>query len=55
MLDILEPEGRARCNACGAQFMTRDWLSVCDCGSSDCSPAGGEELAIKSIELEEVL
>jgi hydrogenase nickel incorporation protein HypA/HybF len=55
MLDILEPEGRARCNLCGAQFATQDWLIACDCGSVDCLRLGGEELAIKSIELEDTL
>jgi hydrogenase nickel incorporation protein HypA/HybF len=52
-LDIIEPAGRARCNACGAEFAAPDWLAACACGSFDCTRVAGDELAIRSIELEE--
>jgi hydrogenase nickel incorporation protein HypA/HybF len=53
-LDIIEPEGRARCNDCGAEFTTPDWLAMCACGSAELTRLAGEELTIKSIELEEL-
>jgi hydrogenase nickel incorporation protein HypA/HybF len=52
-LDIVEVEGRARCNDCGAEFAVPDWLTVCPCGSPDSTRLQGEELTIRSIELEE--
>jgi hydrogenase nickel incorporation protein HypA/HybF len=52
-LDIEEIEGRARCDACGGEFPAIDLLLVCCCGSTDCRPIAGEELNVKSIELEE--
>jgi len=52
-LDIREIEGRARCNACGAEFATPELFTACACGSSDTTRLSGEELSIKSMELEE--
>jgi len=52
-LDIIEPEGRARCNRCAAEFGTPDLLTFCRCGSFELTLLAGEELAIKSIELTE--
>jgi hydrogenase nickel incorporation protein HypA/HybF len=52
-LDISEVEGRARCEACGNEFSMADLLAVCQCGSTRCRPVAGEELNLKSIELEE--
>ena len=52
-LDIVEPEGRARCDACGAEFATPDLLTFCRCGSFALTRLAGEELALKSIELAE--
>jgi hydrogenase nickel incorporation protein HypA/HybF len=53
VLDIEEPAGRARCNRRGAAFATPDLLTACACGSYDVSRLQGEELVIRSIELEE--
>lgn len=50
-LDIIEPDGHARCNACGAEFATPDLLTPCRCGSFDLTRLQGEELTVKSIEL----
>jgi hydrogenase nickel incorporation protein HypA/HybF len=50
-LDIIEPEGRARCVACGTEFAVFDLLTSCRCGSFDVERIAGEEMAIKSIEL----
>ena len=52
-LDIIEPEGRARCKACGAEFATPDLLTFCRCGSFSLTRLAGEELTIRSIEVEE--
>jgi hydrogenase nickel incorporation protein HypA/HybF len=52
-LDIVEPEGRARCDECGAEFATPDLLTYCRCGSFSLTRLQGEELTIKSIEIEE--
>src|SRR5690349_8498658 len=51
VLDIIEPEGRARCHRCGAEFPTPDLLTFCRCGSVDLTRLAGEELTIKSIEV----
>ena len=53
VLDIVEPEGRARCNDCGAEFATPQLWTQCGCGSLALTRLQGEELEIKSIELEE--
>jgi hydrogenase nickel incorporation protein HypA/HybF len=53
VLDIVEPEGRARCRGCGAEFATPDLFTACACGSFALTRLQGEELTIKSIELEE--
>ncbi|HTV90247.1 MAG TPA: hydrogenase maturation nickel metallochaperone HypA [Stellaceae bacterium] len=53
LLDIEEPAGRARCNACGAEFAMPDLLTPCACGSCDVTLFQGEELSIRSIELRE--
>jgi hydrogenase nickel incorporation protein HypA/HybF len=53
VLDIIEPEGRARCEACGAEFATPDLLTHCRCGSFALTRLQGDELTIRSIELRE--
>ena len=53
VLDIIEPEGRARCAACGVEFVTPDLFAACSCGSFALTRLQGDELTIKSIELEE--
>jgi hydrogenase nickel incorporation protein HypA/HybF len=53
-LDILEPEGRALCRACGAEFATPDLWTKCRCGTFALTRLQGEELTIKSIEIEEI-
>lgn len=52
-LAIIEPEGRARCEACGAEFTTPDLLTACECGSLAMTRLAGDELTIDSIEVEE--
>jgi hydrogenase nickel incorporation protein HypA/HybF len=51
-LDIREVEGRARCTACGAEFATPALYTPCPCGSRQSVRIAGEELNIKTMELE---
>jgi hydrogenase nickel incorporation protein HypA/HybF len=52
-LDIHEVDAEARCDVCGKEFPTPDMLSACSCGSRQFQRLRGEELNIKSIEVEE--
>lgn len=52
-LDIRHIEGRARCTACGAEFETATLYTPCSCGSRQLERLQGEELNIKTMELEE--
>ena len=52
MLEIRQIEGRARCNACGVEFITETLFAACACGSNRLTRLQGEELNIKSMELE---
>jgi hydrogenase nickel incorporation protein HypA/HybF len=52
-LAISEIVGRVRCQACGTEFQTADLLTICGCGSLQVERLAGEELNIKSIELDE--
>lgn len=52
-LEIREIDGCARCRACGAVFETPTLYTPCGCGSRAAERLSGEELNIKSIELEE--
>ena len=52
-LEIREIEGRARCCTCGAEFATTTLYAPCACGSRDIQRLAGEELKIRTMELEE--
>ena len=52
-LEIVQIEGRARCRACGAEFRALTLFAPCPCGSRSCERLSGEELNIKSMQLEE--
>jgi hydrogenase nickel incorporation protein HypA/HybF len=54
MLDIRQLDGRARCQDCGAEFATETIFTPCPCGSRRSVRLQGEELNIKTMELEEV-
>ncbi len=51
-LDIVEISGRARCLDCGADVVLADVFDRCTCGSRRLERLAGEELNIKSMELE---
>jgi len=53
VLEISEPVGRARCRDCGAEFDTATLWAACACGSRDLLRLQGEELLVKTMELEE--
>jgi hydrogenase nickel incorporation protein HypA/HybF len=52
-LDIQKVAGRGRCVACGAEFATTTLYTPCACGSRQIERLAGEELLIKTMELEE--
>ena len=54
-LEIREVAALACCEACGAEFPTPSLLTACPCGSFRFRRLKGEELNIKSIELDEAL
>ncbi len=53
LLEIREIDGRARCAECGAEFTLPDFLAACICGSRRLAFLAGEELNIKSVDLED--
>jgi hydrogenase nickel incorporation protein HypA/HybF len=50
-LQIDEPEGRARCRSCTAEFGVADLLLICACGSADVELLSGQELSISAVEV----
>ena len=52
-LEIRLIDGRARCSDCGADFVVPDFLAACACGSRRLAHLAGEELNVKSIDLED--
>jgi len=52
-LDIREIPALASCETCGAEFATPSLLTGCPCGSFRIRRLKGEELNVKSIEIEE--
>ena len=54
-LEIREIAARARCAMCGGEFATPDLLTACPCGSVRCERLSGEELMIRSIEIDEAV
>jgi hydrogenase nickel incorporation protein HypA/HybF len=54
-LEIREIDAAARCDLCGAEFATPSMLTTCRCGSLRFQRLAGEELNVRSIELEEAM
>jgi len=54
-LEIREIEGRGRCLACGVEFAMPTLFTPCTCGSRQLERLQGEELKIKTMELEEAV
>jgi hydrogenase nickel incorporation protein HypA/HybF len=53
-LEIREIDGRGRCAACGSEFAMPELYTACGCGARRTQLLAGEELNIKTMELEEV-
>jgi hydrogenase nickel incorporation protein HypA/HybF len=51
-LDIIEVPGRARCLDCGSNVSLTAIFERCNCGSNRLERISGEELNIKSMEVE---
>ena len=51
VLEIEQPEGRACCRSCGAEFALTDAVLLCRCGSADVEVLAGRELAVASVVL----
>jgi hydrogenase nickel incorporation protein HypA/HybF len=52
-LDIRLLAGRARCGDCATEFATDTIFAPCPCGSRRVMRVQGEELTVKTMELEE--
>jgi hydrogenase nickel incorporation protein HypA/HybF len=52
-LEIREIEGRARCGACEREFAVESLLTPCICGCRRLAYLAGQELKVKTMELEE--
>jgi hydrogenase nickel incorporation protein HypA/HybF len=52
-LDIVQIGGRARCRLCGDEFAADAFYAPCRCGSHELDWLRGQELGVKSIEIEE--
>jgi hydrogenase nickel incorporation protein HypA/HybF len=50
-LDIVAPEGRARCRDCATEFGLPDPIPLCPCGSAAVEITTGRQLRIKSVEV----
>jgi hydrogenase nickel incorporation protein HypA/HybF len=51
-LEILDIPGTGQCQQCGQSIPLTDPYGLCNCGSTDIYITHGQELAIKSLELE---
>lgn len=51
LLEILEPQGRARCRVCGEAVALDRPFGRCGCGSTDLDWISGEELSVKEMEI----
>jgi hydrogenase nickel incorporation protein HypA/HybF len=50
-LEIREIEARARCSACGNEFIQDTLYMGCPCGAPDFERVAGDELLVKEYEL----
>ena len=51
-LDIKEIDGRGACSVCGAEFAMPTLYTPCPCGARCSARLSGEELNVKTMELE---
>lgn len=43
----------ARCRSCGAEFQVEEAVATCACGSRELALTGGDELMIRTMELDQ--
>lgn len=53
VLEIEEIDGRGRCSDCATELALPTFFTACPCGSRRVKPIAGEELNIKSVDLED--
>ena len=51
-LDIIEVPGRGRCRACGNDQTLNQPFGLCPCGTTEFDWLSGEELRVRSVEVE---
>jgi hydrogenase nickel incorporation protein HypA/HybF len=51
--ELIEAPGRARCESCGRNFAVSSLYAPCICGSARTTILTGQELSVRSIEVEE--
>ncbi len=51
-LEIIEIQARGQCRVCGVEFVRETLWAVCPCGARDFEPRGGQELLVKTYELD---
>lgn len=52
-LEIQRVPGRARCRRCGEEFATPTLLAACPCGAREPTRIAGEELLVRTMELDD--
>ena len=52
-LEIIEVPVRGRCRACGAEATFDQPLGTCACGSTDLDWVAGDEIKVRTVEIEE--
>lgn len=53
MLKLMVLPWRMRCAGCGKEWEEPQLAEVCSCGSSEVRPVGGDELQLRSIEVDD--
>ena len=54
-LEIEEVAGSLRCRDCGAESPCPDLVRLCPCGSADVEITAGQELRVRSVDVEEAV
>jgi len=55
VFDLIEVGGRAACQECGTDFPVKSLYGLCACGSPRLTIIAGQDLVVRSIEVEEVV
>lgn len=52
VLEIVETPGRGRCRACGREQTLEQAYGLCNCGTSDFDWIAGDELRVRTVEVQ---